>query len=198
MAFKHAIALTGGISSGKSTVVNLLKKAGFEVIDADKVAHTVLEEEQEAIVKMFGAAMLKEGKVDRKALGALVFEDSEKRKALESLLHPRIYERIASLSDTLDEKGAFYIVDIPLFYESGRYAIENVIVVYAKQAQQLERMMIRDGFSPEEALSRLEAQLDIETKRKRAKYVIDNTGTLAQLQENTEEILHKILEEMQS
>lgn len=193
MSFKYAIALTGGIATGKSTVIDLLEHNGFHVIDADKVAHEVLDEEHESIATMFGETFVKNGKVDRKALGSVVFSDQKKRKALEALLHPTIYRKIAEASEKLDKRAEPYIVDIPLFYEGGRYAIENVVVVYATQEQQLERLMSRDTFSKEEALSRIGSQIDIEDKRDNATYVIDNSGNLKQLEFETERVKKEIL-----
>jgi len=193
MSFKYAYALTGGIATGKSSVIELLSRSGFRVIDADKVAHEVLDEQHQKISEIFGEHFVSEGKVDRKRLGSMVFSDPEKRKTLESLLHPVIYTKIAALSDKLDKRGEPYIVDIPLFYEGGRYAIENVIVVYATKEQQLERLMQRDEHSKEEALSRIESQIDIHVKRDNATHVIDNSGNLKQLEFETERIKKEIL-----
>jgi len=180
MSFEYAVALTGGIATGKSTVIKLLERSGFRVIDADKVAHEILDEQHEAIAKLFGSDLVVNGKVDRKALGAMVFSDQAKRKALESLLHPLIYERIRMQAQKLDKRAEPYIVDIPLFYEGGRYAIENVVVVYARKEQQLSRLMLREDYSEAEALSRIDAQIDIEHKRDNATYVIDNSGSIEQ------------------
>ena len=193
MLFKYAIALTGSISTGKSSAVEILKQSGFHVIDADSVAHQVLDEQHQAIAKEFGEQFVKDEKVDRKLLGSMIFADKEKRKILEELLHPLIYARIAEKSTLLDKRAEPYIVDIPLFFEGGRYAIENVIVVYAKKEQQLKRLMQREGYSEEEALSRINAQIDIEEKRKNATYVIDNSSDLKQLQYETERIREEIL-----
>jgi len=193
MSFKYAYALTGGIATGKSSVIELLKRSGFRIIDADKVAHEVLDEQHQKISEMFGEHFVKEGKVDRKLLGSMVFSDPQKRKVLESLLHPVIYTKISALSDTLDKRAEPYIVDIPLFYEGGRYAIENVIVVYASQTQQLERLMQRDSYSKEEALARIGSQIDIREKRDNATHVIDNSGNLKQLEFETERIKNEIL-----
>lgn len=193
MSFKYAYALTGGIATGKSSVIELLKRSGFRVIDADKVAHEVLDEQHQKISEIFGEHFVREGKVDRKRLGSMVFSDPQKRKVLENLLHPVIYTKIAALSDTLDKRAEPYIVDIPLFYEGGRYAIENVIVVYASKEQQLERLMQRDEHSKEEALSRIESQIDIQEKCDNATHVIDNSGNLKQLEFETERIKDKIL-----
>jgi len=193
MAFQYAYALTGGIATGKSTVVSLLKQSGFRVIDADRIAHDVLDEQHQKIREMFGEDFVDQDKVDRKLLGSVVFSDPVKRKELESLLHPVIYDRISEASSKLDKRVEPYIVDIPLFYEGGRYPIENVIVVYAKKAQQLERLMQRDTYGKEEALVRIESQIDIREKRDNATYVIDNSGSLKQLKFETERIKNEIL-----
>jgi len=193
MLFNYAIVLTGSISTGKSSAVDLLKQTGFHVIDADSVAHQILDEQHQAIAKAFGEQFVKEGKVDRKRLGSIIFTDKKKRKVLEEMLHPLIYARITEKSTLLDKRAEPYIIDIPLFFEGGRYAIENVIVVYAKKEQQLKRLMKREGYSEEEALARINAQIDIEEKRKNATYVIDNSGDLNQLQYETERIREKIL-----
>lgn len=193
MLFKYAIALTGSISTGKSSAVELLKQTGFHVIDADKVAHQVIDAQHEAIAREFGEAFVKDEKVDRKLLGSLIFSDKKKRKVLEELLHPLIYDSIAEKATLLDKRAEPYIIDIPLFFEGGRYAIESVIVVYATREQQLKRLMKREGYSEEEALARIDAQIDIEEKRKNATYVINNSGDLKQLQSETERIREEIL-----
>jgi len=193
MSFKYAIALTGGIATGKSTVVKLFREKGFRVIDADKIAHEVLDAQHREIAEMFGKDFVKEGKVDRKLLGSIVFSDPVKRKALEGLLHPLIYDRIAEASEKLDKRAEPYLVDIPLFYEGGRYAIEKVVVVYARKEQQLERVMQRDGYDKKEALARIESQIDIEEKRKNASYVINNSTNLKDLAYETERVKEAIL-----
>jgi len=193
MLFQYAIALTGSISTGKSSAVEILKQRGFHVIDADSVAHDVLDEQQEAIAKMFGEEFVKEGKVDRASLGSIIFEDPEKRKHLESLLHPLIYAKISENATKLDKRAEPYIIDIPLFFEGGRYAIDKVIVVYSQKDQQLKRLMEREGYSEEEALTRIDAQIDIAEKRENATYVIDNSGNLNQLKYETERIREEIL-----
>jgi dephospho-CoA kinase len=193
MAFKYAIALTGSISTGKSTTVKLLEAAGFHIIDADKIAHRVLDEQYQAIAKMFGDRFIKEGKVDRKALGTLIFSDEKKRKQLEGLLHPLIYEEIKRLSTLEDELEKPYFVDIPLFFETRRYPIERSLVIYATKEQQLKRLMEREGYSEEEALKRINTQIPVEEKRKLATYVIDNSGTLTQLGQEGERVKKEIL-----
>ena len=193
MAFKYAIALTGSIATGKSSTVKLLKDAGFHIIDADQIAHQILEEQHQSIADMFGETLVSEGKVDRKALGAIVFSDSNKRKALESLLHPLIYKEIERLSVEQDKLGKPYFIDIPLFFEGGRYPIEKSLVIYTTEEQQLERLMHRESYTKEEALKRIQTQIPVEKKRELATYVIDNSGTLTQLEKECERVKEEIL-----
>lgn len=180
-SFPHAIVLTGGISTGKSTVAQMFADDGFEIIDADSVAHEVLEREKEAVAKAFGKDLIKEGRINRKALGALIFADRQKRRQLEAILHPLIREEIYTLAKNLEQKGYPYIVDIPLFFETQGYPIDKVVVVYAPKEIQLKRLMQRDGYNMQEALARIEAQMPIDEKRAKATYVIDNTTTLEAL-----------------
>ncbi len=193
MAFKYAIALTGSIATGKSSTVKLLEDAGFHIIDADKIAHQLLDEQHHAVAELFGETLVREGKVDRKALGAIVFNDSNKRKALEALLHPLIYKEIERLSVEQDKLGKPYFIDIPLFFEGGRYPIEKSLVIYTTEEQQLERLMRREGYPKEEALNRIQTQIPVEEKRKLATYVIDNSGTLTQLEKECERVKEEIL-----
>ena len=193
MAFKYAIALTGSIATGKSTVSELLASLGFHIIDADRIAHKILDEQHEVIAELFGSTLISDGTVDRKALGTIVFADSEKRKQLEALLHPLIYKEIEELSARQDLSGRPYFIDIPLFFETERYPIEKSLVVYATEAQQLERLMSREGYSREEALARIGTQIPVEEKRQKASYVIDNSGTLTQLKQECERVKGKII-----
>lgn len=194
-AFQYAIALTGGIATGKSTVASILKDEGFTVIDADMIAHEVLDEEYRFIAKLFGNNIVKNAKVDRKKLGNIVFSDVQKRKVLEAYVHPKIYDKILKISQELDRQKKVYIVDIPLFFENERYAIKRSIVVYATKQQQLNRLMHRNGLSKEEALLRIDSQMDIEKKRDKASYVIDNSGNIEDLYAEVIRIKEKILGE---
>ena len=193
MAFEYAVVLTGSIATGKSSVVEFLLNDGFYVIDADKVAHQILDEQHKAIANIFGKELVKNHKVDRKLLGSMVFANAEKRKELEMLLHPLIYDAIEKQADKQDQFKKPYIVDIPLFFEGGRYPIERSIVVYTTKEQQLKRLMQRDGYNAEDALSRIKTQIDVDEKRKKATYIIDNTGDIEQLKEECERVREQIL-----
>ncbi len=189
---QHAIALTGGIATGKSTVSTLLKLHGYEVIDADTVSHEILQQQAPAIVELFGPEYVEEGVVNRKMLGALVFADRAQLRRLEALLHPLIREEIMRRAALSEEQGVPYFIDIPLFFETGAYDVKKVLVVYAPRALQLERAMKRDNMSEQDALARINAQLDIEEKRKKADFVIDNSRDISYLSDQVEAFRRQI------
>ncbi len=193
MAFEYAVVLTGSIATGKSTVAKFFSMFGFTVIDADSIAHQVLDREHEAIAALFGADVVKHQKVKRKKLGKIVFKDKKKRKQLESLVHPLIYEEIERLAKEEDRYGKPYLVDIPLFFETNRYPIKKSIVVYTSEEVQLQRLIQRDVCSPKEAKKRFKTQMSIEEKRQKASYVIDNMGDLHQLKAECERVKEQIL-----
>jgi len=193
MAFKYAIVLTGSIATGKSSTADILKKMGFEIIDADSIAHEILNEHQQQVAEIFGKDIVQKGMVNRKALGAIVFSDEQKRKNLEQLLHPLIYKRIEALSEKLDNKRVPYIIDIPLFFETNRYPIKKSLVVYTPLKIQLKRLMQRDNTKKVDAQKRIDTQISIEEKVKRASYVIDNSGTLAELERECLRVKEEIL-----
>ncbi|MFK5976980.1 MAG: dephospho-CoA kinase [Sulfurovum sp.] len=193
MLFEYAIALTGGIASGKSSVVDIMLSLGFEVIDADKVAHEVLDREKQKVVKLFGETILVEDKINRKALGSIVFGDKSKLKQLEALLHPLIYEEIEAQAREKDIKEKPYFIDIPLFFESDRYQnISKSLLVYTPKEKQLERLIKRDNSTKEEALLRINSQMDIEEKKSLATYIIDNSGSQERLRQLCVNIINKL------
>jgi dephospho-CoA kinase len=193
MAFQYAIALTGGIASGKSTATIILSLFGFRFIDADKIAHALLEEQQAKIIELFGSEFIRDGRVDRKSLGKVIFADKSKRDTLEALLHPLIYKEIERLSIEQDRHAKPYLIDIPLFFEKGNYPIGESLVVYTPKYKQLERLMDRESISRKEALERIESQMPIQEKRDNATYVIDNSGDLRELQAECERVKEEIL-----
>ncbi len=192
MAFQYAIALTGGIATGKSTVASLLTLGGLRIIDADTISHRILDENSAWVAERFGTGFVRGGKVDRAALGKVVFSDPEAKKELERFLHPKIRAAIEAESERQDRLGYPYLIDIPLFFETQSYPIEHSVVVYTPKALQLERFMKRNGFSQEESLRRIESQMDIEEKKARATWVIDNSSNLRHLQAECERFVETI------
>jgi len=196
MAYEYAVVLTGGIATGKSTASALFSLYGFRIIDADRISHEILQREASVIADRFGSRFLTaEGGVDRKALGAYIFEHPRERKALEKMLHPPIREEILRRSEEQDRFAKPYLIDIPLFYETGAYPVERTVVIYAPREIQLRRLMEREGMQRREALRRIEAQMDIEEKRRRATWVVDNSGDLARLSAECERVKDEILED---
>lgn len=194
MAF--IVGLTGGIASGKSTVSNMFKKRGFAIVDADIAAREVVEPGEKAyqgIVEAFGKdVLLTDGTLDRKKLGSIVFNDEEKRKKLNSIVHPAVRKRMKEWQEEAVSDGKqTVILDIPLLYESQlTHFVEKVIVVYVNEQVQLKRLMERNNFSEQEAKARMSSQLPLRKKATLADAVIDNNGSV----EETEQQLERLIE----
>ncbi|XP_073525822.1 LOW QUALITY PROTEIN: uncharacterized protein [Phyllobates terribilis] len=192
------VGLTGGISSGKSTVSNIVKTSGIPIVDADIVARDVLKKGRggwKKVVKEFGEdILLPNGEVDRQKLGQIVFSNPSKRQLLNRLLAPHISSGI--LKEVLKWwlKGCKVIVlDIPLLFEAKLDKWTNpVIVVWVDDETQLRRLKGRDGISDEEARNRMNAQMPLDYKRSKADIVIDNNGSLEDLNEQVQKVLHLV------
>ncbi len=192
MAFEYAIALTGSIATGKSTVASLLTLNGMRVIDADKISHKILDDSKEWVERTYGKEFANQKGVDRAKLGALIFGDAEAKKTLEEYLHPKIRSKIEKESAKQDSFKFPYLIDIPLFFENGNYPIEKSVVVYTPYTLQLERFMKRNGYSKEECMRRIATQLPIEEKKAKATWVIDNSKDLKHLQKEVERFVEEI------
>ena len=178
MAFEYAIALTGGIATGKSTVASLMALNGMRVIDADTISHEILDASSSWVKETFGEEYVNGSTVDRTKLGSLVFSDEKAKKMLEEFLHPKIRDEIEKRSEKQDGFKFPYLIDIPLFFENGAYDIKDSVVVYTPKEIQLERFMKRNKYSEEESLKRIASQMPIDEKRDRATWVIDNSKKL--------------------
>ena len=189
------IGLTGGVATGKSTVAQILRAQGCSVVDADQLARQAIVKESEGfkqVVKVFGPEVLNsEGDLDRSWLGKVVFSDPKLREKLEEIIHPIVRQLALAEKIRLESEGldrAFY--DIPLLFEKNLEALfDQVLLVYSPEEIQIERMKTRDGFSEKEARQRLAVQVPIEEKKKRADTVIENTGSLEDLEHSVLEYL---------
>lgn len=194
--FSNAIAITGGIASGKSTVCSLLKLYGYSIIDTDSIAHAMLDSSKDEVVGVFGDEILEANSINRKKLGEIVFKDKAKLCALEAILHPKIRIEVARQSQILESQNILYFVDIPLFFElkekGNAYEIPRVLLIYAPKVLQIKRLQKRDNFSLESANARLSNQMDIETKKQSATFIIENTGSISDLQKKVERFLEQI------
>ena len=195
MKLQYAIALTGGIAVGKSSTISFMSLYGFRCIDADKIAHQTIEEQRDAIISLFGPHVIKDEKIDRREIGKIVFANAEMRAKLETLLHPLIYDKIMALAVQEEKRKFPYFIDIPLFFENKRYKIDRSLVVYAPKSEQIKRLMKRNALSEQEALLRIESQMDIEEKKRLATYVIDNSKDLKHLQKECERVRDIILDD---
>ena len=177
------VGLTGGIATGKSTVSEILRQLGCEIVDADRLARDVVEPEQPAwkqIVAEFGGGVVTaEGALDRKKLGAIVFADPERCKRLEAITHPAIRARFQARLDELAAQGFAGIVvfDAPVMIESGNYKnMDRLVVVVTDDATQAGRLQERDGTDEAEGRRKIASQMPLAEKAKLADYVIDNSG----------------------
>jgi len=180
------VGLTGGIASGKSMVADELAARGAIIIDADVLAREVVEPgtpARAAIIDRFGAQVLRDGQIDRAQLAQIVFADPHARRDLERIVHPAVRARAAELERAAGD-AAVVVHVIPLLVETGQHEDFDVVVtVDADQETQIQRLMVRNGFTRAEAESRIAAQASREDRRRAADVVVDNTGSLTQLRE---------------
>jgi dephospho-CoA kinase len=191
-----SVGLTGGIGAGKSEVSRLLASYGAVVVDADKIAREVVEPGTPglaAVVAEFGPEVLTEdGRLDRPKLGAIVFGDPDRLKALNAIIHPLVRDRSAELEASAGE-DAIVVQDVPLLAENGLGPLyEVVVVVDAAPETQLDRLVRLRGMAPEEARARMAAQATREQRLGIADLVIDNDGPL----EGLEPQVRKVWEEL--
>lgn len=196
------IGITGGISTGKSTVSNYLIDKGYIVIDADKIAREVVEIGKPAykkIVEAFGEEiLLEDNTLNRKKLGRLIFSTSSLRNMLNKIVHPYVFRTMKYYIDKNCKKNKIIFVDTPLLIEeieqSAAYGInyDEIWLIYTDQQTQLKRLMGRDNITENEALSKINAQMKLEDKMKIATKIIDNSGDLQSLKKELNKILQQL------
>ena len=191
------IGITGGISSGKSTVTEFLRQQGYQVIDADQVVHELQEPGErlyQALLSAFGPAILQEnGRLDRLKLGAMIFGNPQLLEQSSQIQNQIIREELAGRRDLLAEKEDIFFMDLPLLFELGYETwFDQVWLVDVTEETQLSRLMARNDLSQEEAEKRIAAQLSLQEKRNRADVLIDNNGPLELTQEQLREALQKL------
>jgi dephospho-CoA kinase len=189
------VALTGNIAAGKSHAAQVFAELGAHIIDADLIAHETMfpgTTTFRKVVEAFGPAILtRDGLIDRRVLGEIVFHDAEKRQLLNSIVHPHVHAEILRRIVDLEKAYTYGIVIVhaALLVESGHYKVyDRLIVVACDPALQLARIVRRDRLSLEEAKVRLSAQMPVEEKLKLADYSIDTSGALHETREQIEAI----------
>ena len=176
------VGLTGGVGSGKSTVAAILRELGAEIVDADEASHAVYEPGTpgfSAVAREFGDQYVHGGRIDRQALGDLVFKDPDALARLNAIVHPLVREWMALRTVEAADRGAEVIVqDVPLLFENGLEALfSTTILVWVPPEVQVERLVDGRGFTAERAREVIGAQMPIDEKRGRAAHVIDNSGS---------------------
>jgi dephospho-CoA kinase len=192
------LGLTGGIACGKSTVGSMLRKLGLTVLDADSIAHELIETGEpayEEVVREFGPDILNADKrISRAALAKIVFADSAKLARLNAIVHPRVEERLLVEFEKLQRHAAptLAFVEAALIIEAGLdKKLDGVVVVWCKPEQQLGRLLAR-GLSEEEALRRINSQLPLEEKLRHATEKIDCSGSLARTRKQVDDLATKL------
>lgn len=190
------VGLTGGVASGKSTVSAMLDELGAVIVDADVLAREAVEPGTDGlreVVEAFGSDVLTaDGELDRPAMGAIVFADSEKRRALEAIIHPRVRARAAEIEAAAGPDDVV-VHDIPLLAETGQAeGFDAVIVVDVPRETQVERMVELRGMSREDAEARVAAQASREDRLAIATHVIDNTGGVEDLRRRVNEVYRQL------
>lgn len=192
------LGLTGGIATGKTTISNYLKSINIPVLDADEYARKVVEPGTPGLAEItntFGEQILQpDGSLNRKLLGQIVFNDSSARQTLNDITHPRIQQMMADeLHRLAEQQTPLVILDIPLLLENNNVAgADAVMVVSIPESLQLTRLMQRNNLTEKEAHARISAQMPLVEKEKLADFVIDNSGTISNMQKQVEKVIQKI------
>lgn len=196
----RVIGLTGGIGTGKSTVAALLRRRGIVVLDADQFVRELQQPGEEGLrrlVETFGDRILTPGgELDRPALARIAFSDAAARATLEGILHPLVRERMAAAHAAAVAQGADVIVhEIPLLFESrDPDEFDATVLVYAPAEEQVQRLIRSRGMSEADARARVAAQLPIEEKRRLATHVIDNTGSIEDLEASLGRVWRQVVD----
>lgn len=194
------IGITGGIATGKSIVTSFIKSRGYKVIDADKISKDLMKKGKESYkktVSYFGEKILKEdGEIDRRALGEMVFSKPQLLKALNDITHPLIFKEIKS--QMLSSKTGIMFLDIPLLFEEYQNILKSNIyfdeiwLIYADKDIQIDRLMKRNDLTRDQALNRIDAQLAMEEKRRRASRTIYNEKSIKDLEDEVSFLLKNL------
>ena len=199
------VGLTGGIASGKSTVSKFISSLGIYVIDADEIAHRLIEPGGRAfdkVLERFGDSIIESGRINRKKLADIVFKDGQALNDLNFIVHPLVREEISRLSDRYIEQGSedqnanrIIAVEAALLVETRRYIqFDKLIVVHCSRETQIQRLMARDGMSRMEAIERINSQMPMEDKILYADYLINTDCSLEEVEKQTRNLHKKLLD----
>lgn len=192
------VAITGGLSCGKSSVCRSFKELGAYVVSADEIVHQLLSSNEhlgQQVVALLGKDIVVEGKIDRRLVSEKVFKDRERLRSLEKLIHPFVLSEIETQYQQVCSQGKvpLFIAEIPLLFEIAQEGnFDTTIVVWADPKVCKERFTATTGHGPEEYDRRMSHQLPLQEKVKRADYVIDNSGNTEQMYQAVRDLFVKL------
>jgi dephospho-CoA kinase len=191
------VALTGGIATGKSYVLDALRRRGIPCLDADTLAHGVMAagtEASQAIGARFGDVLTPDGAVDRRKLGPIVFADAAARRELEAIVHPAVYRAVQAGLRAIElvDGATLAFVDVPLLFETGHAGEFDCVVATVCSMEAQRRRLRQRGLSDEEIDQRLAAQLSAGEKAQRADIVISTDGTFAETESQIDAALARL------
>ncbi|MPM26248.1 Dephospho-CoA kinase [bioreactor metagenome] len=192
------IGLTGGIGAGKSTAAKRFRELGVLVLDADDISRASLKKVgacYSEVVALFGSEILaQDDEIDRKKLASIVFGDEEKRRQLNAIVHPYVIGTMFSRAEeALNKSGGIAVFEVPLLFESGMHEkMDRNILVACGEEQRVKRIIERDNTTRQAALARIRAQMPEEEKRLLANYILENDGTIEQLNAQIDALLEEL------
>ena len=190
------LGLTGGIGTGKSTVANMLKEKGIPVVDTDLISREVIQYPE--IIEKIKLEISNEvfdfnNKLNRKKMSEIVFENKEKLKKLNEIMHPVILKKMWEEVEKLKKDYKIIVVDISLLFEINmENEVDKVLLIYSSKEIQIERIMNRDGRTREEAIKIINSQMPLYKKREKSDYIIQNNDSLEKLKKNLDKVVQKL------
>lgn len=193
------VGVTGGMGAGKSTVSGMISDLGGQIIDADQICRSLVEPGKPAwkeIVECLGSEIvLTDETLDRKKIAQIIFNDAEKKKRLEEILHPKVFEeeQVEFAAISVKTPSSIVVLDAALLIESGNYRkVDKVVVVASSQEQAIKRIVARGRFAEDDARQRISTQMPLEEKKAVADYILENNSSLECLKLKVEELYEKL------
>ncbi len=193
------VGVTGGMGSGKSTVSGMMSELGGHIIDADQICRRLVEPGKPAwkeIVECLGSEIvLPDETLDRKKIAQIIFNDAEKKKSLEEILHPKVFEEEQVEFEAISFKNpsSIVVLDAALLIESGNYRkVDKVVVVACSEEQAIKRIVARGRFTEDDARQRIRTQMPLDAKKAVADYILENNSSLESLNRSVEELYENL------
>jgi len=194
-----AIGITGILGSGKTTVAKILKKMGFKVVSCDEIVHKLLNKKN--IIKKFGEILgnevIKNNKIDKEKVREIIFNNSEKKKEIENTLHPEVFKKIKKEILDTKKKGGIIFIEIPLLFETKSEKLFDKIMVVSALRKEIKKRL-KNKYSEREIENIWKNQLSLSHKKKKADYIVNNSGSIIKTEKNVKKIVNRLLKEIQN